>query len=172
MWTSVQLVCSSSSSPSTIASICVAFRSFCCESLPLTLSLVVPHFSLPLLRSLHPSRPLMPSSRVGGRGVRADRATVEGRAGAGPTAMESEILDCSEWLESCGALGGGRFCSDCGRNRPGSTSRGWTTDSFTRLWYIEREERGRWVKQALGDKKDADLRRRNKMINKGQQGLS
>lgn len=153
MWTSDQLVCSSSSSPSTIASICVAFRSFCCESLPLTLSLVVPHFSLPPLRSLHPSRPLMPSSRVGGRGVKADRATVEGRAGAGPTAMESEILDCSEWLEGCGALGGGRFCSVCGRKRPGSTSRGWTTDSFTRLWYIAREEGGRWEKQALGDKK-------------------
>lgn len=149
MWNS-DLVVFVSSSPSTIANICVAFRSFCWESLPLNLSLVVPHFSLPTLRSLRPSRPLMPSSRVGGRGVRADRATVEGRAGAGPTAMESEILDCREWEEGWGALGGGMFCSVCGRNRPGSTSRGWTTDSFTRVWHTEKEEGGRWEKKALG----------------------
>lgn len=121
-------------SPSTMASICVAFRSFCCDSLPLTLSFVIPHLSLPLLRSLHPSRPLMPSSRVGGRGIRADCATVEGRTGEGPTDMDKEILACPGCEEVWGAEGGARLCSVRGRNWPGSTSSGWTIASFTRVW--------------------------------------
>lgn len=137
-----------SRSPSTIASICVAFRSFCCDSLPLTLSLVIPQRSLPPLRSLHPSRPLMPSSRVGGRGVRAEWLTVEGRAGAGPTEMAREIRARPGWEEVWGAAGGGggggggaRLCSVWGRNWPGSTSRGWTSASFTRVWNTERRRR-------------------------------
>lgn len=126
-------------SPSTMASICVAFRSFCCDSLPLTLSLVVPHFSLLPLRPFHPSHPLMPSSRVAGRGVRADLVTDGGRTGA--TEMESEIPVRGEWDAVWGAGRGARLCSVWGRNWPGSTSRGWTTASFTRVWHREGEMR-------------------------------
>lgn len=120
----------------------------------------MPHLSLPLLRSLHPSRPLMPSSRVGGRGIRVDRVTVEGRTGAGPTEMAREILARPEWEAVWGAGGGGaRLCSVCGRNWPGSTSRGWTTASFTRVWHTERE-RGKWGRWALRDKhKGVDAKR-------------
>lgn len=133
-------------SPRTMASICVAFLSFCCDSLPLTLSLVIPHLSLPPLRSLQPSRPLMPSSSVGGRGIRADRVTVEGWTGAGPTEMAKEILALPGWEEVWAAGGGGggaRLCSVCGRNWPGSTSRGWTTASFTRVWHVRERKNGR-----------------------------
>lgn len=131
-------------SPSTIASICVALRSFCCDSRPLALSLVIPHLSLPPFCSLHPCRPLMPSSRVGERGRKVDRITAEGRTGAGPTEMAREILACPDWEEEVwraaggggggggGGVGGG-FCSVWCKNWPGSLSSGWTTASFTRV---------------------------------------
>ena len=43
--------------------------------------------------------------------MRADRVTVEGRTGAGPTEMAREILARPEWEEVWGAGGGARLCS-------------------------------------------------------------
>lgn len=113
-------------SPKTMASICVAFLSFCCDSLPLTLSFATAPFSLSAFLSLHPWGPFTLSCRVALR--RPGTESVEqGRAGL-------EILACPGCCDCCGG------CSlSWLRKHIGSTSRGWTTASFTSVCHREHD---------------------------------
>lgn len=118
-----------------MASICVAFLSFCCDSLPLTLSFAAAPFSLSAFLSLHPWRPFMLSCRATLRSPGAE-SVEQGRTGLGATDTDREILACPGCCDCCGG------CSlSWLRKHMGSTSRGWTTASFTSVCHREHDSR-------------------------------